>query len=108
LDEIYEEEERNESWATKLEEKIDQARGEGGVRLKGVCHTSLCRLDTDTSQPGACNRADVNHSLVMSVAGTELEGEIIYRFTPCSRYFYSLDGPPAFLEPLLQRMGDGP
>jgi hypothetical protein len=107
MDEIYQQEERDETWATKLEEKIGQATGAGGARLKGVCRTSLCRLDPDTSQPGACNRSDVNHSLIMSVSGTELEGEIIYRFTPCSRFFYAQDGPPAFVEPLRQRMGDG-
>jgi hypothetical protein len=106
LDEIFQEEERDESWAAKLEEKIGKATGADGAHLKGVCHTSLCRLDPDTSQPGACNRADVNHSLVMSVTGTELEGEIIYRFTPCSRFFYALDGPPAFVEPLRERLGD--
>ena len=108
MDEIFEQEARDESWAAKLEEKIDQARGAGGVRLKGECHASLCRLDPDTSQPGACNRADVNHSLVMSVSNTELEGEIIYRFNPCARYFYTTVIPAWFVDPLRTKMGDGP
>jgi hypothetical protein len=111
IDEIYQQEERDEGWATKLEEKIEQTAAAGGVRVKGVCRRSLCRIESDASQPPSCNRADVefNHALIKSVDGTELQGDIIYWPTPtsCSRYFLSTVVPPAFLEPLRQRMGNG-
>jgi hypothetical protein len=108
IDEIYEQEDRDENWGTRLEEKMRQTPGTGGVRVEGTCHRSICHLGSATSQPVRCPRVDVefDHALIKSVDGTELQGEIIYG-PGCSWYFLSTVVPPAFLEPLRQRMGDG-
>ena len=112
LDTIYEDEERNESWATMLEEKIEKATRAAGPALTGACRSSLCRFDIDTTRPSDCNPrfAQFNRGLIDSVSGTKLQVSILYRptRTGCNtRYFYSTVMPPAFLEPLRRRMGDG-
>jgi hypothetical protein len=114
LDEIYANEERNEAWASKLEAKVAELKLTeplARMRIDGGCRSSLCRFDFEPSGPEGCTRLvghEFDRSILDSTGGTDLEVTILWRTKPigCTRYIYSTIMPPAFLEPLLQRMKD--
>lgn len=111
LDEIYEGEKRNEIWASKLERKIHELTSHLGMRIKGECHSSLCRFDFETSNAEGCSRLgqELDRPLIDSGRDTELQVSVLFRTTPtgCTRYIYSTVMPPLFLEPLRQLMKNG-
>lgn len=111
LDEIYNQEERDEAWASKVEERIELTARSAGMRVKGGCHSSLCRFDFETAAE-TCSRLghEFDRPLTDSLKDTEFQVSIIYRptGTGCTRYIYSTVMPPAFLAPLRQRMTGGP
>ena len=115
LDEIYKREERNEAWAPRLEETIHSLKAHlASMRIEGECHTSVCRYVFGAAHPGSCSRlvGDFDRPLIDSGIGTDLEVSVAFRHTPtgCTRYILStvIPPPPAYFEPLRQKMEDGP
>jgi hypothetical protein len=108
LDEIYVHEERDEAWASKLEEKVSLAVHQAHLQAKGDCRSSLCRFNFESPSAEGCSHLGIefNGPIINSTMNTEFEVNMVQRATPngCTKYIYSMVVPPAFLEPLRRKM----
>jgi hypothetical protein len=109
LDSIYVGEERDESWARPLEEKIRQVTAPiTGLTIAGDCRRSLCRFDFMYANPEIRGRlvVEFNRPLIDSVKDTPLSVGIVYSasLTGYMVYVYNDANPATFVEQLMNLM----